>query len=75
MIEVGKGAQIEVEEFWLNEEQALFLCTHSYTRVYVEEIGTFPNEGPVLKLMATLRSGAGVPVGFDRQPWRTWTLG
>jgi hypothetical protein len=37
---------------------------HSYTRVYVEEIGTFPNEGPVLKLMATLRSGAGVPVGF-----------
>jgi hypothetical protein len=37
---------------------------HSYTRVYVEEIGTFPTEGPVLKLMATLRSGAGVPVGF-----------
>lgn len=37
---------------------------HSYTRVYVEEIGNFPNEAPVLKLMATLRSGAGVPVGF-----------
>ena len=37
---------------------------HSYSRVYVEEIGTFPTEGPVLKLMATLRSGAGVPVGF-----------
>jgi hypothetical protein len=37
---------------------------HSYTRVYVEEIGTFPQEGPVLKLMATLRSGNGVPVGF-----------
>lgn len=37
---------------------------HSYTRVYVEEIGNFPSEGPVLKLMATLRSGAGVPVGF-----------
>ncbi len=37
---------------------------HSYTRVYVEEIGTFPTAGPVLKLMATLRSGAGVPVGF-----------
>ena len=37
---------------------------HSYTRVYVEEIGTFPTEGPVLKLLATLRSGAGVPVGF-----------
>lgn len=37
---------------------------HSYTRVYVEEIGTFPNAAPVLKLMATLRSGAGVPCGF-----------
>lgn len=37
---------------------------HSYTRVYVEEIGTFPSDRPVLKLMATLRSGAGVPVGF-----------
>lgn len=37
---------------------------HSYTRVYVEEIGNFPDQRPVLKLMATLRSGAGVPCGF-----------
>jgi hypothetical protein len=37
---------------------------HSYSRVYVEEIGTFPSSAPILKLMATLRSGAGVPVGF-----------
>jgi hypothetical protein len=37
---------------------------HSYTRVYIEEIGNFPSERPILKLMATLRSGAGVPVGF-----------
>lgn len=37
---------------------------HSYTRVYVEEIGTFPSDKTILKLMATLRSGAGVPVGF-----------
>lgn len=37
---------------------------HSYTRVYVEEIGNFPSDKPVLKLMATLRSGANVPVGF-----------
>lgn len=37
---------------------------HSYTRVYVEEIGNFPMEAPVLKLMATLRSAQGVPVGF-----------
>ncbi len=37
---------------------------HSYTRIYVEEAGNFPNPAPVLKLMATLRSGAGVPVGL-----------
>lgn len=37
---------------------------HSYTRVYVEEITTFPDPKPILKLMATLRSGAGVPCGF-----------
>ena len=37
---------------------------HSYTRLYIEEIGNFPSDRPVLKLMATLRSGAGVPVGF-----------
>jgi hypothetical protein len=37
---------------------------HSYTRVYVEEIGTFPNRAPINRLMATLRSGQGVPCGF-----------
>jgi hypothetical protein len=33
---------------------------HNYTRVYVEEVGNFPSPAPVMKLMATLRSGAGV---------------
>jgi hypothetical protein len=37
---------------------------HSYTRVYVEEIGNFPSPAPIMKLMATLRSGAAVPCGF-----------
>lgn len=37
---------------------------HSYTRVYVEEVGNFPSQAPIMKLMATLRSGAGVPVGM-----------
>ena len=37
---------------------------HSYTRIYVEELTNFPSPGPVMKLMATLRSGAGVPCGF-----------
>ena len=37
---------------------------HSYSRVYVEEVGTFPRPSPVMKLMATLRSGHGVPCGM-----------
>lgn len=37
---------------------------HSYTRVYVEEIGNFPSPSPIMKLMATLRSAKGVPCGF-----------
>lgn len=37
---------------------------HSYTRVYFEELTNFPSPVPVLKMMATLRSGAGVPCGF-----------
>lgn len=37
---------------------------HSYTRIYVEEIGNFPSQTPIMKLMATLRSAHGVPVGF-----------
>jgi len=37
---------------------------HSYTRIYIEEAGNFPSPAPIMKLMATLRSGAGVPVGM-----------
>lgn len=37
---------------------------HSYTRVYVEELTNFPSPGPIDKLRATLRSGAGVPCGM-----------
>ena len=37
---------------------------HSYTRIYAEELGTFPSPIPIFKLMATLRSGVGVPCGF-----------
>ncbi len=37
---------------------------HSYTRVYVEEITTFPSDKPILKLMGTLRSAYNIPVGF-----------
>lgn len=34
------------------------------TRVYIEELGNFPSQTPVMKLMATLRSTKGVPCGF-----------
>lgn len=33
----------------------------SVTRLYVEEAGTFPSEKPILKLIACVRSGKGVP--------------
>jgi len=37
---------------------------HDYTRVYFEELTNYPSKVPVMKIMATLRSGAGVPCGF-----------
>jgi hypothetical protein len=37
---------------------------HNYTRIYVEEVTNFPTPSPINKLRATLRSGAGVPVGM-----------
>ncbi len=46
------------------DEDAQNYQGHSYTRIYVEEIGTFPSPDPIFKLMATLRSGAAVPCGF-----------
>lgn len=36
---------------------------HAYTRLYPEELTNWPDPKPVLRMMATLRSAAGVPVG------------
>lgn len=47
-----------------NDNDAQAYQGHSYTRVYVEEMGTFANPEPIFKLMATLRSGANVPCRF-----------
>lgn len=44
-----------------NDNDADAYQGHGYTRIYFEEIGTFPSESPVAKLTATLRSGNGVP--------------
>lgn len=60
-----------------NDDDAEKYQGHSYSRVYVEEIGNFPSPDPIFKLMATLRSGAGVPVGFRASgnpggPGHTW---
>lgn len=50
--------------FLENDNDAMAYQGHSYTRIYVEEMGTFPNPEPIKKLKATLRSGAGVPCRF-----------
>jgi Terminase large subunit, T4likevirus-type, N-terminal len=48
-----------------NDADAEAYQGHSYSRVYVEEMGNFPRPEPILKLMATLRSPvASVRVGF-----------
>lgn len=47
-----------------NDADAEAYQGHAYTRVYVEELSNFPSPDPVMKLMATLRSARGVPVGF-----------
>lgn len=47
-----------------NDKDAEGYMGHSYSRVYVEEIGNFPNPEPINKLMGTLRSGHGIPCGF-----------
>ena len=47
-----------------NDNDAALYQGHAYTRVYVEEIGNFPSEAPVKKLLATLRSATGVPCKF-----------
>lgn len=44
-----------------NDSDADAYQGHSYTRLYPEEMGTFPAETPIMKLQATLRSGNGVP--------------
>lgn len=47
-----------------SDNDAIAYQGHSYSRMYVEEMGTFPSPGPIMMLMATLRSGAGVPCKF-----------
>lgn len=37
---------------------------HAYTRLYVEEMGTFPSPSPIFKLMATLSRNPKVPSRF-----------
>lgn len=44
-----------------NDSDADAYQGHGYTRLYPEEMGTFPNEAPINKMQGTLRSGHGVP--------------
>jgi hypothetical protein len=50
--------------FLENDEDAQRYQGWAATRLYVEEIGNFPQPDPIMKLMAILRSSKGVPVGF-----------
>jgi len=58
-----KGARLKFAYLERDADAELYQG-HSYSRLYVEEAGNFPSPAPIMKLMATLRSGAGVPVGI-----------
>lgn len=60
---MGNGARLKFV-YLERDSDAEEYQGHSYTRIYVEEITNFPSSGPIDKLRATLRSGAGVPVGM-----------
>lgn len=47
-----------------NDNDAQAYQGHSYSRVYIEELGTFPNPSPIYKLMATLGRDPSVPSRF-----------
>lgn len=47
-----------------SDSDAMNYQGHNYTRVYVEEMGTFPNPAPIMKLMATLGRNPMVPSKF-----------
>jgi hypothetical protein len=47
-----------------NDSDAEAYQGHGYTDVMGEEIGQFPSAKPIMMMMATLRSGAGVPCQF-----------
>lgn len=38
---------------------------HSYTDIYIDEAGNFPNPGPLDKLRATLRNPHGIPSSYN----------
>lgn len=60
---MGNGARLKFV-YLERDSDAEEYQGHSYTRIYVEELTNFPSAGPINKLRATLRSGAGVPCGM-----------
>ena len=59
-----------------SDKDAMAYQGFSLTRVYIEEVGQFPSLDPMWKLMATLRSTAGVkmPDADDMQSRRPLAL-
>jgi len=63
MWRMSNGARLRFA-YLENDADANQYQGHSYSRVYVEEAGNFPSINPILKLIATLRSGHNVPCGI-----------
>lgn len=49
-----KGAMLRCR-YLDNDDDAKLYQGHAYSRIYVEEIGNFPSEGPIRKLLGCLR--------------------
>ena len=60
---MSNGARLKFA-YLERDEDASNYQGHSYTRIYIEEVGDFSNPAPLQKLKAPLRSATGVPCGI-----------
>lgn len=75
-----KGAMLRCR-YLENDDDARLYQGHAYSRIYVEEIGNFPSEGPIRKLLGCLRPpfASGPPIRCQMKatanpggPGQTW---
>jgi predicted phage terminase large subunit-like protein len=58
------GARLKMRSLERDQDAAKYQG-HSYTDVYIDEAGNFPDPGPINKLRATLRNPHGIPSTFN----------